>query len=119
MEKQPERRDEVRTSVHEAIDQDLDQVEAKIDSTIDRAKGSVHDIRTQLEEAADRTLERLMESWGETRRRLEAKMADHPWMVLGILLLAGYFLSEERRRSVPRESDGGRKESSPSTLRAA
>jgi ElaB/YqjD/DUF883 family membrane-anchored ribosome-binding protein len=119
MEKRPERGDEVRTSVQEAIDQDLDQVEARIDSTIERAKGSVHDIRTQLEEAAGRTLERLMESWDEARRRLEAKMAQHPWMVLGVLLFVGYLLSEERRRSGAQESDGARKESSHSTLRAA
>jgi hypothetical protein len=97
MQKEPHAKEEMIEGVREIIDQNLNKVETEIDSTVESAKGSVHAIRTEAEMAAERALNRLRGSWDRTQQKLEAQMAQHPWMVLGGVLLVGFLLSRSQQ----------------------
>ena len=79
------------------VSQNLDKVEAQIDSTVDRAKDAVHELRSEAQEIADRTLTRFNGFWGQMQEKADAQMAQHPWIVLGGLLVVGYLLSRSQQ----------------------
>lgn len=78
------------------VNQNLDKVEAQIDSTVDSAKETVHELRSEAQEAADRTLIRFKGFWERALEKLDAQMAVHPWVVLGSLLVVGYLLARSQ-----------------------
>ena len=84
-------------AVQGVVSQNLDTVEARIDSTVDNAKDAVHELRSEAQEAADRTLTRFKGVWEGMQEKLDAQMASHPWMVLGSLLIVGYHLARSQR----------------------
>lgn len=104
MDKEPQAKDEMIEGVRGLIDQNLNKVEAQVDSTVDTAKGSVHEMRNEAEKAADRALNRFKGTWERTQQKLEEQMALHPWVLLGSLLFVGYLLSYSRRS----QGTGGR-----------
>ena len=85
-------------AAQDLVSQNLDKVEAQIDSTVDNAKNAVHELRSEAEEAVDRTLIRFTEFWARVQKEVEAQMAQRPWVVLGSLLVVGYLLSRSRSR---------------------
>jgi hypothetical protein len=84
-------------AVQGLVSQNLDNVEAQIDSTVEGAKQAVHELRSEAQEAADRTLTRFKGFWEGTQEKLDAQMASHPWIVLGSLLVMGYLLTRPQR----------------------
>jgi hypothetical protein len=83
------------------VTENLDTVEAKIDSTVDSAKDAVHELRSEAQEVAERTLTRFKGFWEQMQEKADAQMTLHPWIVLGSLLVVGYLLSrsqQSRRR---------------------
>ena len=85
-------------AAQDLVSQNLDKVEARIDSTVDNAKNAVHELRSEAQEAVDRTLIRFTEFWERVQKEVEAQMAQRPWVVLGSLLVVGYLLSRSRSR---------------------
>ena len=85
-------------AAQDLVSQNLDKVEAQIDSTVDNAKNAVHELRSEAQEAVDRTLIRFTEFWERVQKEVEAQMAQRPWVVLGSLLVVGYLLSRSRSR---------------------
>jgi len=79
--------EKVVEAVHGLVSQNLDNVEAQIDSTVEGAKQAVHELRSEAQEAANRTLTRFKGFWGEMQEKFNAQMASHPWIVLGSLLV--------------------------------
>lgn len=98
MDKQESGGEETKTveAVQDLVGQNLDKVEAQIDSTVDSAKEAVHELRGQAQEAADRTLTSFGGAWGRMQEKLDTQMERHPWLVLGSLLVLGYFLNRSR-----------------------
>jgi hypothetical protein len=84
-------------AVQGVVSQNLDTVEARIDSTVDNAKDAVHELRSEAQEAADRTLTRFKGFWERMQEKADAQMALHPWIVLGSLLVVGYLLSRSQQ----------------------
>jgi ElaB/YqjD/DUF883 family membrane-anchored ribosome-binding protein len=84
-------------TVQGLVSQNLDTVEAKIDSTVDSAKDAVHELRSEAQEIADRTLTRFNGFWGRMQEKADAQMAQHPWIILGTLLFVGYLLSRSQQ----------------------
>ncbi|HKN88582.1 MAG TPA: hypothetical protein VJV04_17085 [Nitrospiraceae bacterium] len=85
-------------AAQDLVSQNLDKVEAQIDSTVDNAKNVVHELRSEAQEVADRTLIRFKGFWGRMQEKAEAQMAERPWVVLGTLLVVGYLLTRSRSR---------------------
>ena len=83
-------------AAQDLVSQNLDKVEARIDSTVDNARNAVHELRSEAQEAVDRTLIRFTEFWERVQKEVEAQMAQRPWVVLGSLLVVGYLLSRSR-----------------------
>ena len=86
-------------AAQDLVNQNLDKVEAQIDSTVDTAKNVVHELRSEAQEAADRTLIRFEGFWNQIQEKAEAQMAQRPWLVLGTLLVVGYLLTRSRSRA--------------------
>jgi len=85
-------------AAQDLVSQNLDKVEEQIDSTVDNAKNAVHELRSEAQEAVDRTLIRFTEFLERVQKEVEAQMAQRPWVVLGSLLVVGYLLSRPRSR---------------------
>lgn len=94
MERQSKMEGDVAGAAQGVVTQNLDSVEAKIDTMI---KGAVHEVRSGAEEVVDDTLNRFRGAWEQQRPKIEEFMASHPWMVLGSLLLLGYFFAGTQR----------------------
>jgi hypothetical protein len=84
-------------AVQGLVSENLDRVEAQLDSTVDSAKEAVHELRTEAQEVANKTLTRFKASWGRMQDKLDAQMNEHPWLILGSLLVLAYFMSRSQR----------------------
>jgi ElaB/YqjD/DUF883 family membrane-anchored ribosome-binding protein len=84
-------------AVQGLVSENLDRVEAHLDSTVDSAKETVHELRTEAHEVADKTLTRFKASWGRMQDKLDAQMNAHPWLLMGSLLVVAYFMSRSQR----------------------
>lgn len=84
-------------AVQGLVSENLDRVEAQIDSTVDRAKETVHELRSEAQEVVDRTLTRFKGFWERMEEQLDTQMTLHPWIVLGSLLVVGYLLSRSQQ----------------------
>src|SRR5690349_5388880 len=60
------------------VSQNLDKVEAQIDSTVDNAKNFVHELRSETEEAVDRTLTRFTGFGKDCRKRSRLRWSSDP-----------------------------------------
>jgi hypothetical protein len=94
MEKQPRKEEDLVGAAQGAVTQNLDAVESKVDTVIADA---VHEVRSEAEQVVDQTLTRFKGTWEQQRPKIEEFMATHPWMVLGGLLLLGYFFAGTQR----------------------
>jgi hypothetical protein len=94
MENQSKTQGNIVGTAQEVVTQNLDSVEAKVDTVI---KDAIHEVRSEAEEVVDHTLNRFKGTWEQQRPRIEDFMASHPWMVLGGLLLLGYFFAGTQR----------------------
>lgn len=99
MDKELPVKEEVKAAetVDHLIDQSLNKVEAQVDSTVESAKVTLHEMRSEAQKVADRTLDRFSGFWQRTQQKLDAQMALHPWVVLGGLLVVGYLLHRSQR----------------------
>ncbi len=94
MERQPKMEGNIVGAAQGVVTQNLDSVEAKVDTAI---RDAVHEVRSEAEEVVDQTLNRFKGTWEQQRPKIEEFMASHPWMVLGGLLLLGYFFAGTKR----------------------
>lgn len=69
-------------TVQGLVSQNLDTVEAKIDSTVDSAKDAVHELRSEAQEMADRTLTRFNGFWGRMQEKADARWLNTPGLSL-------------------------------------
>jgi ElaB/YqjD/DUF883 family membrane-anchored ribosome-binding protein len=93
--------DNVVPSAHTVVSDNLNTIEAGVDKALDTAmdgtKEAVHELRTSAQQVTDQAFNRVMEAWQSKRPRIEAYMAEHPWLVLGGLFLIGYLFSGPQR----------------------
>lgn len=66
------------------VSQNLDKVEAQIDSTVDNAKNFVHELRSETEEAVDRTLSRFTGFWEGCRKSSRLRWSSDPGLSLEV-----------------------------------
>jgi hypothetical protein len=84
-------------AVQGLVSENLDRVEAQLDSTVDSAKEAVHELRTEAQEVANKTLTRFKGFWEGMQDKVDAQMDKHPWLILGSLLVLAYFMSRSQR----------------------
>ena len=94
MERQSKGEGNMVGAAQDVVTQNLDSVEARVDTVI---KDAIHEVRSEAEEVVDNTLNRFKGTWEQQRPKIEDFMASHPWMVLGGLLLLGYFFAGTQR----------------------
>ena len=96
--------DETRGSVG----QKLDELEAQAQGTVaEEAKVAVHEIRNQAQRAADQLVNQVGGFWGQAQRALEVQARQHPWLVVGSLLLIWYLVARKQDSRVGSESGTG------------
>ena len=86
----------VTEAVQGLVSDNLNRVEAQVDSTVESAKEVVHELRSEAETVTDQTLRRFQGVWGQMQEKLNTQMEQHPWLILGSLLLLGFVLSRSR-----------------------
>ena len=84
-------------AVQGLVSENLDRVEAQLDSTVDTAKEAVHELRTEAQQVADKTLTRVKGLLERMQDKIDAQMDEHPWLVLGTLLVVAYVFSRSQR----------------------
>jgi ElaB/YqjD/DUF883 family membrane-anchored ribosome-binding protein len=68
-------------AVQGLVSENLDRVEAQLDSTVESAKEAVHELRSEAQEVADKTLTRFKGLWERMQNKVEAQMDEHPWLI--------------------------------------
>jgi hypothetical protein len=86
----PQRENRIAGSAQTVVGETLDTLESELDTA---TENTVHELRSQTQKIADPALNRLTQCVDEKIPKLEAYMASHPWVVLGGLLLVGYWFS--------------------------
>jgi hypothetical protein len=94
MERQSNMEGNIVGAAQGVVTHNLDSMESKVDTAI---KDAVHEVRSEAEQVVDHTLNRFKGTWEQQRPKIEEFMALHPWMVLGGLVLLGYFFAGSRR----------------------
>jgi hypothetical protein len=94
MERQSNVEGNIAGAAQDVLTQNLNSVEAKVDTVL---KDAIHEVRSEAEDVVDQTLNRFKGTWEQQRPKIEDFMASHPWMVLGGLLLLGYFFAGTQR----------------------
>jgi ElaB/YqjD/DUF883 family membrane-anchored ribosome-binding protein len=78
----------------------LNTVEAAVSSAIDSTKDVVHELRNDAMEAVNQTVDQTVGSVKETveqqRPRFEQYIEEHPWIMLGGLVIGWYFQARRR-----------------------
>ena len=88
-----QRENRIAGSVHAVVGETLDTLESELDTA---TENSVHELRSQTQKIADLALNRLAQYVDEKIPKLEAYMASRPWVVVGGLLLVGYWFSHSQ-----------------------
>ena len=84
-----------------SIDQKLDELEAQAQGTVaEEAKVAVHEIRNQAQLAADQLVGQAGGFLGQAQRALEVQTRQHPWLIIGGLLLAWYLVTRRQNSRV-------------------
>lgn len=94
MGREPGKEENIVGTAQGLVAHNLEAVEAGVDTIIEEV---VHEVRSQAQEAVAYALNRVKGTWDQQRPTIEEYMASHPWIVLGSLLLIGYFFSGTQR----------------------
>jgi ElaB/YqjD/DUF883 family membrane-anchored ribosome-binding protein len=80
-------------AVEGMVEKNLDEVESQLDSTVDRAKGAVHELRNETQEAAAQAAVQLKGWLDRVQGSIQAQLASRPWIVIVVVLAIGFLFA--------------------------
>ncbi len=92
------------SAAHDVVRENLDSVEAQVDETVEtameRTKDTVHEIRDEAEQIAERAIRTVEQSLERQLAKAEAFFRTRPYILFGVLVLLAYvFAGREIRPS--------------------
>ena len=98
---EPKKAESISGVAHAVVDRNREIMEEGVDAAMQHTKEAIrevsHKAQDTIDQTVDRTVKRLEWSWEQQLQRIEEYLHAHPWIVLGGLMLAGYFIERMQR----------------------